>query len=78
MATEGNLQAPTRHALDWQNPEFYDEAACFTELERIFDICHGCRRCVSLCGPWIAFHGSRRHRLSGKLELPAVVEQAGD
>jgi glycerol-3-phosphate dehydrogenase subunit C len=20
------------------------------ELERIFDICHGCRRCVSLCG----------------------------
>ncbi|MBV9892486.1 MAG: Fe-S oxidoreductase, partial [Rhizobacter sp.] len=26
-----------------------DEAATFKELERIFDICHGCRRCVSLC-----------------------------
>ncbi|HEY9096539.1 MAG TPA: heterodisulfide reductase-related iron-sulfur binding cluster [Hydrogenophaga sp.] len=50
MATEGNLQAPTRHALDWKNPDFYDEEACFEELERIFDICHGCRRCVSLCG----------------------------
>ncbi len=25
MAREGNLDAPTRHALDWQNPEFYDE-----------------------------------------------------
>jgi glycerol-3-phosphate dehydrogenase subunit C len=50
MATEGNLQAPTRHALDWQNPDFYDEEKCFDELERIFDICHGCRRCVSLCG----------------------------
>jgi len=50
MAREGNLEAPTRHPLDWQNPEFYDEASCFTELERIFDICHGCRRCVSLCG----------------------------
>ena len=50
MATEGNLQAPTRHPLDWKNPEFYDEASCFKELERIFDICHGCRRCVSLCG----------------------------
>ncbi|MEY4980077.1 MAG: hypothetical protein RLZZ352_2347 [Pseudomonadota bacterium] len=50
MATEGNLQAPTRHALDWQNPDFYDEEKCFVELERIFDICHGCRRCVSLCG----------------------------
>lgn len=50
MATEGNLQAPTRHPLDWKNPDFHDEASCFKELERIFDICHGCRRCVSLCG----------------------------
>ena len=46
---EGNLQAPTRHALDWRNPDFYDAAKCEAELERIFDICHGCRRCVSLC-----------------------------
>jgi Fe-S oxidoreductase len=50
MATEGNLQAPTRHALDWKSPDFHDEEKCFVELERIFDICHGCRRCVSLCG----------------------------
>ena len=50
MAKEGNLEAPTRHALDWQNPDFYNEEKCFDELERIFDICHGCRRCVSLCG----------------------------
>ena len=50
MATEGNLQAPTRHPLDWKNPDFHDEEKCFVELERIFDICHGCRRCVSLCG----------------------------
>lgn len=46
---EGNLQAPTRHPLDWRNPEFYDDAALDRELERVFDICHGCRRCVSLC-----------------------------
>ena len=50
MATEGNLQAPTRHPLDWQGKDFYNEESCFNELERIFDICHGCRRCVSLCG----------------------------
>ena len=50
MATEGNLQAPTRHPLDWQNPDFYNEEKCLHEMERIFDICHGCRRCVSLCG----------------------------
>ena len=46
---EGNLEAPTRHPLDWQNPEFYDEAALFKEMKRVFEICHGCRRCISLC-----------------------------
>jgi Fe-S oxidoreductase len=46
---EGSLDAPTRHPLDWRNPEFYAEGPLYAELERIFDICHGCRRCVSLC-----------------------------
>ena len=50
MAKEGSLEAPTRHALDWKNPDFHNEDAALTEMERIFDICHGCRRCVSLCG----------------------------
>ncbi len=46
---EGSLEAPTRHPLDWKNPEFYDEEKLQAEMERVFDICHGCRRCVSLC-----------------------------
>ncbi len=46
---EGSLEAPTRHPLDWKNPDFYNEDKLMHELERIFDICHGCRRCVSLC-----------------------------
>ena len=46
---EGSLEAPTRHALDWRNPDFQDEASLNAEFARIFDICHGCRRCVSLC-----------------------------
>ncbi|MEP6940555.1 MAG: heterodisulfide reductase-related iron-sulfur binding cluster [Rudaea sp.] len=48
-AREGSLEAPTRHALDWKNPEFYARPAIEKELARVFDICHGCRRCVSLC-----------------------------
>jgi glycerol-3-phosphate dehydrogenase subunit C len=48
-AGEGSLEAPTRHPIDWRNPEFYDETALTKELERVFDICHGCRRCFSLC-----------------------------
>lgn len=46
---EGSLDAPTRHPLDWKNPSFHHEQGLFKELERVFDICHGCRRCVSLC-----------------------------
>ncbi|HYL00136.1 MAG TPA: heterodisulfide reductase-related iron-sulfur binding cluster [Steroidobacteraceae bacterium] len=48
-AREGSLEAPTRHPLEWRQPEFYDQAALEKELERVFDICHGCRRCFSLC-----------------------------
>jgi len=46
---EGSLEAPTRHPLGQNDPEFYNQDACFEELERVYDICHGCRRCVSLC-----------------------------
>jgi glycerol-3-phosphate dehydrogenase subunit C len=49
MMREGNLEAPTRHPIDWRNPAFYDETAALKEMERVYDICHGCRRCVSLC-----------------------------
>ncbi len=46
---EGNLEAPTRHPLAWNTPEFWGEEALTKELERVYDICHGCRRCFSLC-----------------------------
>jgi len=49
LSREGSLEAPTRHALNWRDPDFYDEQSLNKELERVFDICHGCRRCVSLC-----------------------------
>ena len=46
---EGSLEAPTRHVLDWQSESFYDKTDINKELERVFDICHGCRRCFNLC-----------------------------
>jgi len=46
---EGSLEAPVRHPLNWQDKDFYNEQSLNQELERVFDICHGCRRCVSLC-----------------------------
>jgi glycerol-3-phosphate dehydrogenase subunit C len=46
---EGSLEAPRRHPIAWKDPAFYDPAAVERELERVFDICHGCRRCFNLC-----------------------------
>ncbi|MGD9388313.1 MAG: heterodisulfide reductase-related iron-sulfur binding cluster [Gammaproteobacteria bacterium] len=46
---EGSLEAPTRHPVAWKTPDFWDEEKLFAEMERVFDICHGCRRCFSLC-----------------------------
>ncbi|MGH8195696.1 MAG: heterodisulfide reductase-related iron-sulfur binding cluster [Woeseiaceae bacterium] len=46
---EGSVEAPSRHAIAWQTEAYYDEPALMQELERVFDICHGCRRCFNLC-----------------------------
>ena len=46
---EGSLAAPTRHPIAWRDPDFFDEESLFKELERVYDLCHGCRRCFSLC-----------------------------
>ncbi len=48
-AREGSLAAPTRHPVAWREADFYDEASLFKELHRVYDLCHGCRRCFSLC-----------------------------
>ena len=46
---EGSLEAPTRHPIAWQDPDFTDPVKLDEELRRVFDICHGCRRCFNLC-----------------------------
>ncbi|MEM1262242.1 MAG: heterodisulfide reductase-related iron-sulfur binding cluster [Pseudomonadota bacterium] len=46
---EGSVDAPIRHPIGWKEVAYWDQDALFTEMERVFDICHGCRRCFSLC-----------------------------
>lgn len=46
---EGNLEAPKRDPIAWQDPDYLNKESLYNEMERAFDICHGCRRCVSLC-----------------------------
>ena len=65
---EGSLEAPTRHPVDWRSPEFYDETALFGELERVFDICHGCRRCFSLCNAFPTLFDAVDETPTGEVE----------
>jgi len=46
---EGSLDAPIRHPIDWEDPDFADLAKIEAEMHRVFEICHGCRRCFNLC-----------------------------
>ena len=65
---EGSLEAPKRHPIDWKNPNFYNEAELFSELDRVFDICHGCRRCVNLCTTFPSLFDLIDEGTSGELD----------
>jgi glycerol-3-phosphate dehydrogenase subunit C len=65
---EGSLEAPTRHPIAWQTPKFGDPGALFEELERVFDICHGCRRCFSLCHAFPTLFDNVDESDSGELD----------
>ena len=44
MNKEGGTKAPTRHPIEFNNPDFLDQKKLDEEMRRVFDICHGCRR----------------------------------
>ncbi len=68
---EGSLEAPTRHAVDWQDPDFHDRGKLDAELRRVFDICHGCRRCFNLCDSFPRLFDLIDESASGELESVA-------
>ena len=49
MSKEGSTQAPTRNPINFDHPDFLDPKSLDDEMRRVFDICHGCRRCFNLC-----------------------------
>jgi glycerol-3-phosphate dehydrogenase subunit C len=71
---EGSLEAPTRHPLGWEQPAFYDRTALEKELERVFDICHGCRRCFNLCNAFPTLFDAVDQSATG--EVAAVDKKA--
>jgi glycerol-3-phosphate dehydrogenase subunit C len=65
---EGSLEAPTRHPIEWRSAGFYAQDQLEKELERIFNICHGCRRCVNLCGAFPTLFDLVDNAASGELD----------
>ena len=49
MSKEGSIEAPIRHPLNFEHPDFLNAEKLDAEMRRAFDICHGCRRCFNLC-----------------------------
>ena len=49
MSKEGSTEAPIRHPINFDHPDFLDPKKLDDEMRRVFDICHGCRRCFNLC-----------------------------
>jgi glycerol-3-phosphate dehydrogenase subunit C len=65
---EGSVDAPIRHPIDWQAEEFGNEEALFAEMTRIFDICHGCRRCFNLCNAFPTLFDAIDESESGEID----------
>ena len=65
---EGSLEAPTRHVIDWHNADYYDADLLDGEVRRVFDICHGCRRCFNLCDSFPSLFDLIDASESGELE----------
>ena len=49
MSREGSIEAPTRHPINFNHSDFLDPKKLDDEMRRVFDVCHGCRRCFNLC-----------------------------
>jgi Fe-S oxidoreductase len=67
-AREGSLSKPTRHPIEWREPGYFDEDKLVHELERVYDLCHGCRRCFSLCNSFPLLFDAIDASPSGELD----------
>jgi len=77
---EGSLEAPTRHRIAWDDPDFTDRAKTEAEMHRIFDICHTCRRCFNLCDAFPRLFDLIDNSQSGELDTvaPADYQKVAD
>ena len=41
MSKEGGTEAPIRHPINFEHPDFLNPEKLDAEMRRVFDICHG-------------------------------------
>ena len=77
---EGSLEAPTRHRIAWEDPDFTDREKTEGEMRRIFDVCHTCRRCFNLCDAFPRLFDLIDNSESGELDTvaPADYQKVAD
>jgi len=71
---ESGLKAPTRHAIPWQDPDFADRAKTEAEMQRVFDICQGCRRCFNLCDSFPRLFDLIDNSATGEIDGVAMAD----
>jgi len=49
MSKEGSISTPIRHPINFNDQDFLDHKKLDNEMRRVFEVCHGCRRCFNLC-----------------------------
>src|SRR5580693_6290652 len=74
MMREGSLEAPARHRIAWEDPDFTDRKKTEAEMHRIFDICHTCRRCFNLCDAFPRLFDLIDNSESGELDTVAPAD----
>jgi glycerol-3-phosphate dehydrogenase subunit C len=75
-AREGGLDAPFRHPIAWRDEAYYDLAAVEAEMERMFDVCHTCRRCFNLCDSFPRLFDMIDESPTGELDSVPKAEYA--
>ena len=63
-----------RHAVQWQDEDFYSSDKLDEELRRVFDVCHGCRRCFNLCDSFPKLFDLIDESDSGELDTVASAD----
>ena len=58
-------------------PKYWDRSGLGKEIDRVFDICHGCRLCFNMCPSFPAlFEAVRRHARHDRAPTEAQTGRA--